>query len=168
METSMTKTTTKTIETIKLKVDVTNQHIDEGECRLAHKCMEKVAVTEALIAGGYGKSGAELRVRVDAGHTKFNTLGHRWIADTHMKARNALIAFDHKEPVRPHSYTIVARRGAKLKKIPRSRQEQINEARRKREGNGNKPHKYTSIRKRIIGFTGGFVGQKPARPTAAR
>jgi hypothetical protein len=75
----MVKMKTTTVMTLKFPVEVRQEYIDEGECRKASLCMQKVAVTEAL---GYqlGLSANDLHklhVRVDAGHIKFNYDGCR-------------------------------------------------------------------------------------------
>jgi hypothetical protein len=143
------------IETFKFKVAVTQADIDNGKCRYASQCMEKVAVARTLMTEFGAKSDAELRVRVDAGHMKFNFRGYHWIADTPKIARQSLILFDQKKPVEPHSYVVSARRGAAIKKISRVRQDQINAARIARicAGNPDKPSKRMSLRKRVVGFT---------------
>ena len=39
---------TKTVETIKLKVDVIQRDIDDGICGSTSRCMEKVSIERAL------------------------------------------------------------------------------------------------------------------------
>jgi len=141
-----------TIEQIEFEVETKQQHIDEGECRLAHRCMQKLAITEALMKLFPDDSGHH--VRVDGGHIWFNADGWRWIANTPKVAKRTLIDFDHKRPVKPHRYTVVAQRTTRILPNPRKRQEQINKARQKRIAAGIPDKDYTaqSLRKRIIGF----------------
>jgi hypothetical protein len=121
---------------------------------MATRYMEKVAIARTLMTKFRGKSDAELRVRVDAGHIRFNLRGCRWVADTPKIARNSLIRFDRKEGVKPHSYTVVARKIATIKKIPRERQDQVNTARRARirAGQPDKVYGRKTLRKRVVGF----------------
>jgi hypothetical protein len=148
------KTTTRRIETFKFKVDVTQADIENGECRMATRCMEKVAIARTLMTEFRGKSDAELRVRIDAGHIKFNLRGCRWIADTPKIAAHSLQKFDRKELVKPHSFVVVARKTATIKKVARDRQDQVNAARRARIRAGQPDKVYTrkTLRKRVVGF----------------
>jgi hypothetical protein len=148
------KTTTRRIETFKFKVDVTKADIENGECRIATQCMEKVAIARTLMNEFRGKSDAELRVRIDAGHIKFNLRGCRWIADTPKIASYSLQKFDRKELVKPHSYVVVARKAGTIKKVSRDRQNQVNAARRARirAGQPDKIYARKSLRKRVVGF----------------
>lgn len=148
----MVKRRRTTIEMIEFDVAVIAEDIESGECRLAHRCMEKLAVARAL--NDVFPDETSHHVRIDAGHIRFNADGHRWIANTPKIARRALIEFDHKRPVRPHSYKLTAQRTTKILPNPRKRQDQINTARRKRIAAGVPDKTYTaqSLRKRIIGF----------------
>jgi hypothetical protein len=139
-------------ELLKFRVKVTQDDINNGVCRKQSKCMEKVAVCRTLIELGVIKSDAEGRVRVDAGHIKFNAYGFRWVADTPKTASQALKAYDHDGPevVRGHSYMVVAHKDTPIIKIPRERQEQINEARRARWPQENR--RYKTIHERIVGY----------------
>jgi len=149
------KTNTRKVETFKFKVDVTQADIDNGKCRLAMQCMEKVAIARTLMNQYHGKNDAELRVRVDAGHIRFNLRGQRWVADTPKVARTSLIRFDEKKPVGPHSYFVSARRVGAIVKRSRERQDQINAARRVRirAGLPDKVYARNTLRKRIVGYT---------------
>lgn len=150
------KTTTRRIETFKFMVNVTQADIDNGECRMATRCMEKVAIARTLMTEFRGKSDAELRVRIDAGHIKFNLRGARWIADTPKIAKASLIRFDRdKSSVKPHSFVVIARKTGTIRKIPRDRQDQVNAARRARIRAGQPDKVYTrkTLRKRVVGFT---------------
>jgi hypothetical protein len=153
-EATTIRTTTRRVESLKFKVDVTQGDIDNGECRLTSQCMEKVAIARTLMNQFRGKSDAELRVRVDAGHIRFNLRGCRWLADTPKIAKVSLIKFDRKETVKPHSYVVVARRVSKIKTRSRERQNQINAARRARirAGKPDKLYNRKTLRKRIVGF----------------
>jgi len=148
------QTTTKKIETFRFRVNVNQSDIDAGECRLASQCMEKVAIARTLMNEHRGRSDAELRVRVDGGHIRFNLRGCYWKADTPKVAKAALIRFDHKQPVEPHSYIVEARNVGKIKPIARERQDQVNAARRARirAGQPDKVYQRLTLRKRIVGF----------------
>ena len=101
-----------------------------------------------------GKSDADLRVKVDAGHIKFNLRGFRWLADTPKVAKDSLIRFDRKEAVSPHNYVVVANRRTKIVPPSPERQARVNENRRIRirAGNPDKPAKGLTLRKRIVGY----------------
>ena len=151
---SVVRTRTSKIETFKFKVHVTQADIDHGECRVATRCMEKVAIARTLMNEFRGKSDAEMRVRIDAGHIKFNLRGARWIADTPKIAAFSLKKFDRREPVEPHSYVVTARKTGIIRKTPRDRQDQINTARRARirAGMPDKVYQRKTLRKRVVGF----------------
>src|SRR5262245_30451076 len=89
-------------------VHTSKADIEEGECRLASHCMEKLAVTRALKREFPGES--NFHVRVDAGYIKFNVQGYRWKGETPRIAKASLIAFDMRKPVDPHSYRVRAER----------------------------------------------------------
>ena len=149
----MLKRSRKTIEQIEFAVAVIDEDIEKGECRLAHKCMQKLAIARSLLEVFPNES--THHVRVDGGHIWFNGGGWRWIANTPKIARRALIDFDYKRrTVRPHSYTVTAQRTPKILPNPRKRQDQINKARQQRIAAGIPDKNYTaqSLRKRIIGF----------------
>lgn len=148
----MLKRRRKTIEQIEFEVDTRQEHINEGVCRLAHRCMEKLAINEVLMKLFPDESSHH--VRITAGHIQFNADGWRWIANTPKIASRALIDFDHKRPVKPHRYRVTAQRTTKILPNPRKRQNQINAARSKRIAAGIPDKKYTeqSLRKRVIGF----------------
>jgi hypothetical protein len=141
---------------LKLRVETTQHDIEEGKCRLATKCMEKLAVTSALVRQLKipPEDIASLHVRVDAGHIKFNYRGFRWLADTPSRVKDWLIRFDRGETVRPHVYSIAARRTTEVIPFTKERQEQINLARQKRIREGRPDRNYTdpSIHQRVIGF----------------
>jgi len=147
----MLKRRRKTIEQIEFEVDTRQEHIDEGKCRLAHRCMEKLAIAQALAKLFPDQT---THVRINAGHIWFNADGWRWIANTPRLASRALIDFDHKRPVKPHRYKVTAQRTTKILPNPRKRQDQINTARHRRIAAGVPDKNYTaqSLRKRIIGF----------------
>lgn len=149
---------TKTITTMKLKVHTIQFDIDDGECRIATKCMERVAVARALTLAFPKVSPHTFRVRVDAGTIKFNVDGYRWEAKTPNVAKKALIRFDMNLPVEPHSYTLTAVRKSKIVKLTLERQLQINAAREQRIAEGRPDKSYrNSIRKRIVGFDAGRI-----------
>jgi hypothetical protein len=138
-------------------------------CRDASKCMERVSITRALLEK-YDVSPHETRVRIDAGHTKFNFKGYRWQADTSKVQKNALIRFDDLitklkrqrvpaekiekmvlDAIPDHSWKFKAMKGTKIIPPTKARQEQVNQRRRERIAAGEKPKHYT-LRKRVIGF----------------
>ena len=135
---------------IKFKVNVTQQHIDDGACRLASKCMEKLAVQDAL-RHEYPRQQDPFSVRIDGAHCSFNAEGYRWKADTHRVAKKALIDFDHKKSVAPHSYTLEAERKNKIIRNSRDRTKQINDARKRRAAEGRPDKKYT-LHRRVVGL----------------
>src|SRR6516225_1147917 len=90
------KESIKRVHTFKLKVSVSQADIEEGECRKPSRCMEKLAVERAL-------------------EKMFpNASGYRWMCVQHRIAKAALIQFDMKRTVSPHSYTLEAQRKSKI------------------------------------------------------
>ena len=148
------KTRTRTVQELIIPVKVTEADISNGECQIASRCMEKVAIARTLMARHRGQSDADLRVQIDAGHCRFNLYGHRWVADTPKAAKDALIRFDRKESVAPHGYKLVARRTSKIVPPSRERQDQVNAARRARirAGVPDKVYSRKTLRKRVVGF----------------
>lgn len=147
---------TKTVTTMKVRVNVNQGDIDNGECRIATRCMHKVAVTRALKKefNVADEDVRHLHVKVDAGHIKFNHGGHHWESPTPKIAKASLIKFDRKKPVEPHSYVLTAIRGNKIAPMTVERKKQINLARAKRAAEGRPDRGYSdiTIRKRIVGF----------------
>jgi len=154
---------------IKYQVQVTVDDIINGRCGLTSHCMEKVSNARALMNQYGAKSDAELRIKVDAGHIRFNLNGHRWEANTPKVAKKALIDYDkalrkrgaqvdpekiNEFPVKAHSYVVKARAIRKIQKVSRSTQERVNENRRRRirEGREKTPVKRYTLRQRVIGF----------------
>jgi hypothetical protein len=122
----------------RLKVSTGYEHIEGGKCGDPRRCMERVAIVEALNEQNIFPN----KLRVDAGHVRATWDGWRWIADTPKTPHNCLIQWDddlrHKRPisVKPHRYTLVFRRLSQVKKGPAfsaARRAQINEARKARE-----------------------------------
>jgi hypothetical protein len=148
------KTKTVRLRQLEIHVKVKQKDIDEGLPCSATLCMEKIAIARSLdIIDPEQKN--HHKVRVDAGHIKFNMKGYRWLANTPLKAKTALIKFDDPEQrpkVRPHSYTLIATRMSKIVRMPPARQHQINEARRKRVAAGTEKVKRYTLRERIVGF----------------
>jgi hypothetical protein len=163
---------TRELVTMKIKVSTLQRDIDEGMCGVATRCMEKLAVTRALIdqLGIKSDKVPRLHVRVDGGHIRFNYNGHRWDADTPRAARNALIKFDQdKRLVTPHKYVVHATKGPKVQKMTEDRMEQINEARarRVREGRPDKVYSDPTIHRRVVGYALDERGRKPKPKSAA-
>lgn len=148
------KTSLKKIEVLKFGVDVSQSDIDQGACQEPRRCMEKVAIARTLMQQHPRLSDADLRVRVDAGHVRFNLHGFRWVGDTPVVARRALIRFDAKKKVEPHSFILTARRTSKIKPQSAERKTQINAARRARIKAGQPDKVYTrhTLRKRVVGY----------------
>jgi hypothetical protein len=147
----------RTIHTMTLNpIKVEQRDIDEGLCLLARKCMIKVAVTRFLDRA-YPQEQSH-RVRVDAGHIKFNAQGHRYEGKTPASARKALMYFDDKRRrhlVKPFEFKLTVTRMSKIdpsKKFTPARRRQINEARRRREADGNYDRQRYTLRKRVVGF----------------
>lgn len=148
----MTKIKIRKFVSFNFRVDVRQAHIEEGKCRLPHLCMEKVAIAEALDKE-FGANRAE-RVRIDGAQIKFNLNGYRWQCTTPKAAKTALIRFDHKQYVKPHSYAVLAIRGTKIESQSAQRRLQINEARKARieAGTPDKPRAAQSLHQRVVGL----------------
>ena len=159
---AMARVKTTTVATMKFRVNVNQGDIDNGECRIATCCMEKVAVTRALKKEFNipDEDVHHLHVKVDAGHIKVNDGGHHWEATTPKIAKASLIKFDRKKSVEPHSYIVTATRGNKIAPMTAERRKQINLARAKRsaEGKPDREYKDITIRKRIVGYDLGLRG----------
>lgn len=144
----------KTQHMVRFHVKVTQGDITEGECRLAHRCMERVAIIRALRE--IDPDVPSNSVRVDAGHIKFVLKGYRYKADTPRIAKESLILFDHKQfgpvYVKPHSYWVTAAQTSKVVKSTAERKEQINAARHARAAAGNPDKQYVKLKERVIGF----------------
>lgn len=152
----MVKTRRKLQEVMTLHVDVIQKDIEDGQPCTASLCMEKVAIARALdrLDPGAAARNQHHKVRVDAGHVKFNFHGYRWKAETPKVARRALIMFDNKTTrpnVKVHSYKLTALKGTKIVKAELSpeRKKQILKAQRERQKAGQ--NKYM-LRQRLIGF----------------
>jgi hypothetical protein len=160
---------------VTLHVSTTQPHIDDGDCGLQYKCMEKLAVTQALINKLARELGREptpdevrrLHVKVDGAFITFNYRGYRWKAPTPAVARNALIYFDQDRRwmIKPHRYKITAERKSKIVALNDDRREQINRARDRRaaEGRADKVYRDPSIHQRIVGLSPGYGFIKPRK-----
>src|SRR6516164_8959831 len=146
----MMKESTKKVHLLKFKVQVKTSDIEEGECRKPSKCMEKLAVERAL-KELFPHEKQNHRVRVHAGATTFNAKGYRWHAIQHRIDKSALIKFDKKQAVEPHSYTLEAQRKSKLVKATPTRRRQINAARKRRIAAGRPDKRYT-MHDRVVGY----------------
>jgi hypothetical protein len=155
----------KRIITLKYKVHTSQEDIDNGVCKLTHKCMERIANIRALVEHLGLKDRDEinaLHVKVDAGTIRFNYGGYRWEAKTPRTPKNALMIYDDekrggKAAVRPHSYTVTAQRTSKVEPFSRERQDQINAARnlRKKAGKPDRVYVGHNIHERIVGYAPG-------------
>lgn len=153
----MVKTRKTMAEKMDIAIDVFQRDINDGVPCTASLCMEKVAIARALdkIDPGAAARGQHHKVRVDAGHIKFNYQGYRWKAETPKAARRALIMFDNKKTrpeVKPHSYKLTAIKGTKIKKgqpLSAERKKQILQAQRDRQKAGRNRY---MLRQRLVGF----------------
>ena len=134
-------------------VHTQQRHIDEGECRKANRCMEKLAIQDAL-GRLFPSDEGRHRVRIDGGHIRFNAAGYRHVADTPRIATYNLIRFDHHRPVAPHSYKVRAIRTTRVIVHSSDRQASINKARRERVAAGIRDKTYSrmTLHKRVVGF----------------
>lgn len=157
------KAAIKKIETLSFIVPVKQPDIDDSDCRMAHRCMIKVAMERTLrqMSGA-----ANHHCRVDAGHATFHWQGYRYIADMPKIGKANLIKFDREDKarkkaekageefvsaVKPFSLKFKARKLGKLPANTAARRAQVNKARRLRIQHGQKPKRYT-LRARITGF----------------
>jgi hypothetical protein len=171
----MVKIITQTVARLKARIHVTQPDIVIGECLRKDRCMHKVAIARTLMSQLKIKSDAELRVRVDAGHIRFNWRGWRWCADSPKIVQTTLKRFDGlahewspaqrgRDPegwrnavlkvIRPHSYVIIARRMSRIAPVNRERQDQVNAARRARAHAGlpDKRYMHNTLHQRVVGF----------------
>jgi hypothetical protein len=147
-----------------IPTSVVQRDIDDGECGRTDRCMEKLAITRALIAhlklDNKPDDIRRLRVKVDGANIKFNYGGYRWKAPTPLAAKNAMIKFDREERARikPHRYVVHAVRGSKIVPFTRERQDQINEARQRRiaEGRADKDYGKRTVHMRVVAMAGGY------------
>ena len=143
----------RSVKVFSFLVRTRQQHIEEGKCRLVHKCMEKLAIEEAL-QQIFPHEHDSHRVRVDGGHISFNAAGYRHRADTPRIATASLIKFDQRKPVAPHQYTVTAYRTTRIQQHSSERQTEINKARRERVAAGSPDKRYErqTLHKRVVGF----------------
>jgi hypothetical protein len=159
------KIKTKTVETIRFKVRTIQRDIDGGRCGLISACMEKVAIERALRK--FDPSGGDHRVKIDGGNFVFNLRGHRWRGFVPKAIKKMIIAYDHERPkqnkaqklgqpftskIGPHEYTIEAHKQEKIQPFTRERQEQVNEARRRRVAEGRPDKQKYDLRYRVEGL----------------
>jgi hypothetical protein len=165
MEATMVKIKTKLIETLSFSVSVLKSDINGGACMLISKCMHKIAIERALRK--LDPRGGDHRTRVDGGNVKFNLRGYHWIAFAPKKLKTSLIVFDKEKRARaraerdgvefvskvvPHTYRVEAHRTSKIEPFTRERQEQVNEARRRRIAAGKPDKRNYDIRHRVEGM----------------
>jgi hypothetical protein len=158
-----------------LAIDVSTTLIDilGGECRLADKCMEKVAITRA-IQKHLGVHPHESKVRIDGSWIMCCIKGWRYKAPPPKMAKKWLIKYDqvlsdcrrkrlsHEETERvlvaeipPHDYKLTLVRTTKIIPLTQARKDQINAARRRRETQRKaegRPVTHYTLRKRVIGL----------------
>ena len=94
-------------------------------------------------------------IRVDAGHIKLNYGGWRYVTDTPRHVKRSLMLFDKKryDEIHVRSYTLRFRRTTKIIPLTQARRDQITAARRARIAAGRPDRRYTSMRKRVEGFS---------------
>jgi|SRR5215472_56011 len=153
------------VQMVSFEAPVTQGDIDEGECRLANKCMIRVAIERRLRQ--LEPSQPNHHTRVDGGDIRFNYKGHRHRAHIDRVSKANLIKFDSEDKAkrrakrRGETFTSAVKpfvcrvrdaiKGPKLIPNTRRRREQINAARRRRIAAGEKPRKYT-LHKRVMGL----------------
>jgi hypothetical protein len=155
----------KTINVASFEVRVTKRDIDEGKCGLVARCMHKVAIERSL--RNLDPKGGDHRTKVDGGKIKFNLHGYRWEAMSPKIVKMTLIKFDRERKARakaekaglsfqskvePVSYRVEAIRRSKIEPFTRERQEQINDARRRRVAAGKPDKKRYDLRHRVEGM----------------
>jgi hypothetical protein len=158
-------TRTKTVETLSFRVKTQHRDIEEGKCGLISLCMERVAMERALRV--IDPKGGDHHVKIDGGSFKFNFRGYHYNGITPKIAKLALIQFDKERrpreraerngekfvsKVEPHSYRVEATKGTKVQQFTRERQEQVNEARRRRSAAGKPDQKKYDLRYRVQGL----------------
>src|SRR5262249_18050813 len=152
------KTSMHNVEVLTISGKTTTQDIIDGivGCRDVNKCMERVAIARAL-REQYSIEPHESRVKIDAGHTKFNLEGYRWEAKTSRIQSRSLIKFDDviskarrkKLPkaeierlvtnaVKEHDWKFKAIKGTKIQPESRERKDRINKNRRRRYAEGER------------------------------
>jgi hypothetical protein len=127
--------------------------------------MHKIAIEREL--RNLDPKGGDHKVRIDAGDIRFNFQGYRYRAHVPRVAKLALIQFDKERKTRaraerqgakfvskvePHRYRVEAVKGAKIQPFTRERQEQINEARRRRVAEGRPDKQKYDLRYRVEGL----------------
>jgi hypothetical protein len=161
----MIKLKVKSIETVRVQVHVLQRDIDGGKCMLISLCMHKVAIERAL--RDLDPKGGDHKVRCDTGLVKCNLSGHRWHGILPRTPKLALLQFDKERrarakaeregrafvsKVKPHRYILEIQKGAAVLPFTRERQEQINEARKRRVAAGKPDKKRYDLRYRIEGL----------------
>lgn len=161
----MIRKATKTIETLTFPVRVQQRDIDNGKCMLISVCMHKIAIERALRERD--PKGGDHKVRIDGSLCKFNFQGHRYQAIVPRVAKQNLLQFDHERnararaernntkfvsKVRPHNYRLEGQKGTKIQPFTRERQEQVNEARRRRVAAGKPDKRKYDLRYRVEGL----------------
>lgn len=158
---------TKTVEIMRVSVQVLAKDITDGLCGRPNLCMEKVAIERALRKKD---PGIDHKVRIDGGKIVFAYKGHRWIAFTPKIAKSSLIRYDQERKMReraerkgvefvskvqPHDYQFEALKDRAIKPVTkrdRKRLDQINAARKKRtETTGRTERQRYYIKHRVEG-----------------
>lgn len=130
----------------KVKVNVLQRDIDEGECRKPHKCAIKLSVARAIdVPHGY--------IKVDAtGISVTRRTDFREKAFLPNSVKVYMVKFDKKLPVKPFTFTAVFHKTSKVYKSTAARRAQVNANRNRRLSEGHKPPKY-NLHQRVIGLS---------------
>jgi hypothetical protein len=155
----------KTVETIKVTGKVIQRDLIEGKCGLISKCPARIALERTL--RNLDPKGGDHRVKIDGGNVSFNLQGYRWRGLAPKELKRPLIQYDKERvareraerlerqfesKVKPFTFTVEAHKGAKILPFTRERQEQINEARRKRVAEGKPDNRKYDLRYRVEGL----------------
>lgn len=142
------------VSVIPTKIALDKSISANGACE-PKNCWHKVAISSLMEKL---EPKANHHVRVDAGHIKLNYRGYRYIADTPLHVKRSILLFDLEryEQLQCRLYTLNFRRTTRIMPVDRTRQDQVNEARRARIAAGGDEAKrsYPNMRKRVAGFSG--------------
>lgn len=147
------------VEQFRLNIHTTADNIREGIACDQNRCMQRVAIIKAVDHKFPNRGHVHaFHVKVNGAVVTLNHDGHHWAAILPKTPRSMLIKFDNprtRHLVVPHKYWLVFTKGRKIEKMPRERQEQINEARRQRIAEGRPDKAYNTrktLRQRITGM----------------
>ena len=156
---------TKTIQVLRGTIHVTPRDIHDGECCIPNRCMIRISGERWLRE--IDPKGGDHKFRIDKGIIKFNLGGYHWWAPVPLKPKRALLMFDDElkarelaakngvpfvSKVKPFSWKIEAIRGDKIVPFTPERQQQINEARRRRIEAGLPDKPAYDLHRRVVGL----------------